>query len=659
MTRVCVVTAYALASFLAIPAAGQTRIDLKNQGRNIDFTSAASTKPFRTGTELPAGCSIGEVFFKTNADPGKNWYACTAADTWTLQSGGAEAMGGDVTGAPSAATVERIQGRRVANAAPAEGHVLYWNAAAGQWEPRSAGASSGSANVSYSFTGQTAITIPAATHGLGTPNLIVACYDIAEGRVEPGAVVVNPANYDVTVQFAAAQSGRCVINGTGGGGGGVSATETNVFAGGTTQTFLGALIASDSERTAPAKAGMALPATCSAGDQFFKKDAPAGQNLYFCTAINTWTQMRGGDVTSVFGRMGAVTAQAGDYMFAQIGGTVADVQIASGVNAAKIGGGGVTNTEFGHLANVSSDIQAQINAKAAASHGHTAGGDLTGDTASATVTRIQSRAVSATAPADGQALVWSATGDTWQPANVAGGGGGMASLLGDFGVSRANTTTLSIGANCTTATPCNARFGNVVYQFTRGCTATLSGGTGSAYIYVGSGGVLTVGHNLTVAASAGCMSQGSVTSFPGDSIPLFTWSATSGAWDEAGGRDFRGWLSQRSISAGTGIATVESGGRTTVAIDAALVPTFLTTAATIDLPSIAAGACSSDYTIPLTGAVAGDAIAPGWPGSWQAGLSGSMRVSAANTIAVRVCNASPGAIDPVSATYRATIVRAF
>jgi hypothetical protein len=198
-----------------------------------------------------------------------------------------------------------------------------------------------------------------------------------------------------------------------------------------------------------------------------------------------------------------------------------------------------------------------------------------------------------------------------------------------------------------------------VYQFTRGCTATLSGGTGSAYIYVGTGGVLTIGHNLTVAASAGCMAQGSVTSFPGDSIPLFAWSATSGTWDEGGGRDFRGWLSQRSVTAGTGIATLESAGRTTVAIDAALVPTFLTTAATIDFPSIASGACSSDYTMPLAGAVAGDAIAPGWPGFWQAGLSGIMRVSAANTIAVRVCNVSAAAIDPVSATYRATIVRGF
>jgi hypothetical protein len=45
--------------------------------------------------------------------------------------------------------------------------------------------------------------------------------------------------------------------------------------------------------TKPAKSGTAVPATCTAGEQFFKTDAAAGQNLYFCTATNVWTQMAG------------------------------------------------------------------------------------------------------------------------------------------------------------------------------------------------------------------------------------------------------------------------------------------------------------------------------------------------------------------------------
>jgi hypothetical protein len=55
----------------------------------------------------------------------------------------------------------------------------------------------------------------------------------------------------------------------------------------------GAWDAGDAASTRPAKTGTVLPATCAAGSQFFKTDAPAGQNLYFCTAANTWTQMTG------------------------------------------------------------------------------------------------------------------------------------------------------------------------------------------------------------------------------------------------------------------------------------------------------------------------------------------------------------------------------
>ena len=52
--------------------------------------------------------------------------------------------------------------------------------------------------------------------------------------------------------------------------------------------------ASGAAATQPAKKGTIVPATCTVGEQFFKTDAAAGQNLYFCTAANTWTQMKTG-----------------------------------------------------------------------------------------------------------------------------------------------------------------------------------------------------------------------------------------------------------------------------------------------------------------------------------------------------------------------------
>lgn len=41
--------------------------------------------------------------------------------------------------------------------------------------------------------------------------------------------------------------------------------------------------------TRPIKTGTALPATCAQGDMFFNMTAPAGVNLYGCTATNVWT----------------------------------------------------------------------------------------------------------------------------------------------------------------------------------------------------------------------------------------------------------------------------------------------------------------------------------------------------------------------------------
>ena len=75
--------------FLTILLAGgagtghaQTRVDLRTQGKSIDFSDAVSTRPAKTGTTLPATCSPGELFFKTNAPEGNNLFGCTGAAQW-------------------------------------------------------------------------------------------------------------------------------------------------------------------------------------------------------------------------------------------------------------------------------------------------------------------------------------------------------------------------------------------------------------------------------------------------------------------------------------------------------------------------------------------------------------------------------------------------
>lgn len=142
-------------------AQAQTSVDLRTQSRNVDFSTAASTRPVKTGSSLPAICAVGELFFLSSGSSGENLYGCTATNTWTRQSaasglppmaghankvlstdGGSAswvAAGGDVSGPASAMTVTRLQGRTVAAIAPADGQALIWNATAGQWQPAPAG----------------------------------------------------------------------------------------------------------------------------------------------------------------------------------------------------------------------------------------------------------------------------------------------------------------------------------------------------------------------------------------------------------------------------------------------------------------------------------------------------------------------------------------
>lgn len=146
-----------LTVLVAVPVFGQTKLDLKTQGKNIDFSASTSTRPAKTGTILPAQCLAGDLFFKTDAAAGSNMYGCVAANTWAPQGAqsvptisgqsgkvlsndgtslGWTALGGDISSAPGTAVVVGLQGRAVANTAPSSGQAMAWNATAQRWEPQ-------------------------------------------------------------------------------------------------------------------------------------------------------------------------------------------------------------------------------------------------------------------------------------------------------------------------------------------------------------------------------------------------------------------------------------------------------------------------------------------------------------------------------------------
>jgi hypothetical protein len=170
-----------------------------------------------------------------------------------------------------------------------------------------------------------------------------------------------------------------------------------------------------------------------------------------------------------------------------------------------------------------------------------------------------------TAPA-GQNLYGCTATNIWTLESGSGGGGGgggggatMAAQLGDLNVSITTpNTVLTIGANCSAATPCNVRVGDTVYAFTTSAVATIFTGSPVAYIYVDSSGNRSVGvASGTVGCNANC-SVTNVSGFPAGSVALWTWSAGGGAWVVNGGTDMRGWLGVKPNTA-AGAALIQSG----------------------------------------------------------------------------------------------------
>ena len=141
----------------------------------------------------------------------------------------------------------------------------------------------------------------------------------------------------------------------------------------------------------------------------------------------------------------------------------------------------------------------------------------------------------------------------------------------ELAASRTTPTALTIGGNCSVYNPCNVRFGNLAYSFVASPRATISAGSGTAFIYLTPNGNLTVGHTMSVTCGSGCTATPGVTGFPAGTIPLFTWTATNGTWDATGGVDWRAFQSTANVNTGGGLLGTAANGVTTISIDPTMV----------------------------------------------------------------------------------------
>ena len=382
--------------------------------------------------------------------------------------------------------------------------------------------------------------------------------------------------------------------------------------------------------TKPARMGATLPATCGQGEFFFLNSATAGQNVYGCAATNTWA-LEGAAVPQAsllpaqLNNSGKLLSTDGNNpVWQTIGGDVTGTPSAMAVGALR-----------GKALSTAAPADGQVlkfNGTSNVWEPIAFAGDIHGNPATVTVSGLQGRGLAVTAPVNGQLLKFNGTTGFWEPVALGGDVNGAPATLTVSGLQ---------GRGVSTAPPSG---GQLLSWSTANSTWTpttlqVPPNFGGAFTAVTTLSILGTQHNLNTsnllvncydnAAPANLIEPSHVT------IDPVTYNVTvTFATPQSGKCLVNG-------SGGVGMGA-----------------TSLTGAATLAFPSVASASCSAELTISLPGALPTDGVAPGWP-ALPAGFLGMARVSANDTIAVRVCNFSGTAAAPPSLSYRATIVRPF
>lgn len=280
---------------------GQTVIDLKTQSKAVDFTGAAYTRPVKTGVVLPGTCVIGDLFFKTDAAPGSNVYACVSPSTWVPPSGEFNAASALTEFKPV------INGSGLVVTCPVCSYRIGQKVFVLAGDKSVSGLTgTGAAATVYVYLDPTGVP------KFGFDGIVVTGATLTGLTGQTGITQMPAEAIPVAVctvasnQFTGCADARTVYNreilsaGTG-----VLVLE-NPTTGYTTvavnpavvgllagpNTWTGVNNHAGAAHTLPVKTGIIAnrPATCTVGELYFATDAAeAGKNLHFCTVADTWT----------------------------------------------------------------------------------------------------------------------------------------------------------------------------------------------------------------------------------------------------------------------------------------------------------------------------------------------------------------------------------
>jgi len=378
-----------------------------------------------------------------------------------------QTVGSDLSGTTASATVIRIRGINVVATAPTIDQVLQYNGT--NWTPTTL---AGYTPIDASTTQKGIVQLTNDLGGTATAPTVLKVNGISISGVPTTGYVPTatsattatwqaaPINAPTTASYltlgtdATLSNERVLTAGANisftDGGAGSTLTINNTYSYTPTDATTGAKgiiqLSNDLGGTATAPSVLKINGTTVIGTP-----GSAGLSLR-STGVGTsgWGAIDLANASSITGILPA-TNQATQAMGGDVTGTTASnvvsrLQGVVYVTGAPVAGSGLyatsgTSSQWGSLnlaggSNYVSGILPSINQAS-----QTLIGDVTGTTATSTVTKLQGRALSASAPTNGQAIVWNNALSSWEPGTVSGGSvsdatstiKGIVKLSGDLG----------------------------------------------------------------------------------------------------------------------------------------------------------------------------------------------------------------------------------